>query len=283
MSVAYPSPAGNELIFIRPPTQSHPQPTIEAVPESSQYIVPVAHCFVQKELMVKMKEDKDILSFQVAQRTQTQLRDWLKTPGSALLCVSGSKGSDSSALISKCVYTAASAHSRTVIVYFSPQPGELKRTPRALMCRLTNSFISQLLDDEYERKNVNSATGLQQPHTFGSVDQDLSEAIQLISKLLARRTDSCIFLIDDFGDLCPPDCDKAIKGHWRKMLQMFQTSARSMQQKSPGVAFKCFVRATGNVEMMESLGATIVRVDGNGVDGNGRSNVNLKRSLDGCF
>ena len=259
-------------------TQSHPQRTIEAVPKSLQNILPKVHRFVQTELMVKMKEDKAIPSFQVAQRTQTQLRDWLKSPGSALLCVSGSTGPSSMALISKCLYAAACAHSRTAITYISPQPGEPKPTPRALMCRLTNSFISQLVNDEYEIKAVNSATGVQQLHSFGEGDEDLSEAIQRISELLAQRTDSCIFLIDNFGDLCPRNCEEAVKGHWHKMLQMLQTSARYKRQKSPSVGFKIFVRATGNVEMMESLNATIVRVDANG-----HSNVKLKRSLDNCF
>ena len=278
MSVAYPLLGGNELIFIRSLIPSHPERTMEAVPKSVQSILPEAHCFVQKKLMVKMKEDKGIPSFQVSQQTQRQLSAWLKTPGSALLCVSSSGGSNSTALISKCVYAAACAHSRTAIAYISPQSGEPKRTPRDLLCYLTNSFISQLLNDKYESKNAIAATDLQQFRTFGSGDEDLSEAVQTISKLLARRTDSCIFLIDNFGDLCPRDCEEAIKGHWHKMLRMLQTSAPSKQQKSLGVGFKCFVRATSNVETMQSLGATIVRVDGNG-----HSNVNLKRSLDSCF
>ena len=278
MSVAYPSPAGNELIFIRPLTQCHPQRTIEAVPESLQNILPEAHSFVQKELMVKMKEDKAIPGFQVAQQTQRQLSVWLTTPGSGLLCVSGSEGSSSMALLSKCVYAAACAHSRTAIAYISPQPGERKRTPRDLLCRLTNSFISQLLNDEYESKKTSAATGLNQLSTFGPSDADLSEAIQMISKLLAQRTRSCLFLIDNFGDLCPRSCEETIKGHWHKMLQMLQRSARSEQQKSLGVEVNSFVRATGNVEMMKLLGATIVRVEGNGP-----ANVNLRRSLDSCF
>ena len=273
-----PHQLGNELILVRPLTQSHPQRTIEAVPESLQNILPEAHSFVQKELPVKMKEDKAISSFQVAQRTQSQLRDWLKTPLSALLCVSGSERSSSISLISKCVYAAACARSRTAIIYISPQPGERKRTPRDLLCRLTNSFISQLLNDEYESKKTNPANGLQRLRTFGPGDEDLSEAIQKISELLTQRTNSCIFLIDNFGDFCPRTCEEAIKGHWHKLLQILQRSARSKQQKSLGINFKIFVRATGNVEMMGSLGATVVRVDGNG-----RSNVNLKRSLDSRF
>lgn len=163
--------------------------------------------------MVKIKEDKAISSYQIAQRTQSQLKDWLKTPGSALSYVSGSKGSSSISLISKCVYAAARARSRTAITYISPQSGEPQRTPRDLLCRLTNSFISQLLNDGYESKKTNAVTGLQQLRTFGTVDEDLSEAIQKISELRAQRTDSCIFLINNFKYLYLRNCEEVIKDY----------------------------------------------------------------------
>ena len=245
-------------------------------PECLQNIIPKAHTFVQKELLVKMKEDKAIPGFQVAQRTQSELRGWLRLPGSALLCISGSQGAASMSMISKCVYAAASARSWTAVAYISPQPGEIERTPRDLLCRLTNSIISQLL--WLEGTHSTSATGLLQPRTFRNDDEDISKAIQMISELLAQATRSCIFVIDNFRVFCPHDCEDAIKGHWHQMLQMLQHSAHLKQQESFGVAVKSLVRATGSVEMLKSLGATIVRVEGNGP-----SNINLKKSLDGMF
>ena len=251
---------------------------ITSEPECSQKVLPDAHSYVQKELLVKMKDDKAIPSFQVAQRTKSQLRDWLGSPESALLCVSGSQGSGSMSMISKCVYAAACAHSWTAVTYISPQPGEIERTPRDLLCRLTNSFISQLLNDEDEGKKLSSATALQQLRTFGKDDEEISKAIQMISKLLAQRTRSCILVIDNFRVFCPHDCKSVIKGHWQKMLQMLQHSALFKQQESLGVAVKSLIRATGNLEMLESLGATMVRVDANGP-----AIVNLRRSLNSCF